>query len=313
MAEHNQFMNTKVLRAAIFSLLALSIAAGCTTGARGAENVPVVEASPNYQTHVGVVREISESCAPPEVLPGNQANLSCQVVFTVTLDGENDSVIGFTAPVLPENFGTWGLVNSRDLVGKQVEVVENSIDPEIFNFVSWRVIDTPKSVDELPEGYEHPDRTVRLSGHEIVVEPTETRLVADDLGLPLIYAMSEGLLIQFYGSSTCPLGISLEIDHFGTTALGTDPAIRSDEFLKVVVNQNYAMELDPQLMACSADLNAQTYRIFAVQDANSESLPVIDWQSVAELARWSYIHDPETEGGMERDWGPFAMSTGISN
>jgi len=306
-------MNTKVLRAATFSLLALSAAAGCTTSARGAENVPVVEQSPNYQTFVGVVREISETCAPPEVLPGNQANLSCQVVFTVTLDGENDSVMGFTAPVLPDNFGTWGQVNSRDLVGKQVEVVENNTDPETFNFVSWRVIDTPTSVDVVPEDYPPPERSVILGGHELIIEPTETRLIPDDFGLPLIYAMSDGLLIQFYGSSTCPLGVTLEIDHFGTTALGTEPAIRSDEFLKVVVNQNYAMELDPQLMVCSADLSAQTFRIFTVPDANSGSSPVIDWQSVAEFAKWSYIYDPEAESGMQREWDPFTMSTGISD
>jgi len=55
MAAHNQIMNTKVLRTVVFSLLALSMAVGCTTSARGAENVPVVGRHGNYRNFTRLV------------------------------------------------------------------------------------------------------------------------------------------------------------------------------------------------------------------------------------------------------------------
>ena len=154
---------------------------------------------------------------------------------------------------------------------------------------------------------------VTFDGYALKVEKTDQMLNVSDRDLvnpaePLIKPLSDGLLVQFYGSSSCPPGIWLSRDFYGTTAIGSvNEDQRDDKFLVVSVNYNYAMEQDPQLMACTDDLARHTFRI--VTEIEND-LGADYWNTVAERARWAESQYDEA-GNQFLELHPFVIADEI--
>lgn len=156
-------------------------------------------------------------------------------------------------------------------------ILENNGQAELPPAWQTDVVD-PNYVDDA--------NMLTLGGWDISVEASDLRLgwareVADD-GTPFIFPLEDSVLVQIYGSTTCPAEINLPYSGLGDLLT-----------LQIVVNLYAAMERDPQLMACSADIKPFTYRVFTETE---NSLTPEDWVYIAENADWSDLREFGEDG-----------------